>query len=170
MLLFTLVQDGIFASIAAIGFGSISNVPKRIFAGCGIVAAIGHVTRFVLMNLFGIHIIWASLVAGLAIGCAAILFRRIWKCPCEMLAFPALLPMIPGMYAYRSVQSLLLCFKTPNDGLFEHYIHIFTYNFMVCVLAILMMVFGLTFVIHLQRKRTIFQKWKMCTSPFRKNA
>ena len=82
MLLLTLVQDGIFASIAAIGFGSISNVPKRIFAGCGIVAAIGHVTRFVLMNLFGIHIIWASLVAGLAIGCAAILLRRVWKRIC----------------------------------------------------------------------------------------
>ncbi len=158
MLLLTLVQDGIFASIAAIGFGSISNVPKRIFAGCGIVAAIGHVTRFVLMNQAGIHIIWASLVAGLAIGCAAILLRRIWKCPCEMLAFPALLPMIPGMYAYRSVQSLILCFKTPGDEQFEHYIHIFTYNFMVCVLAILMMVFGLTFVLYLRRKRSAFQK------------
>lgn len=159
MLLVTLVQDGIFASIAAIGFGSISNVPKRIFAGCGIVAAIGHVTRYVLMNLAGIHIIWASLVAAGDWG-AAILFRKIWKCPCEMLAFPALLPMIPGMYAYRSVQSLILCFKTPGDELFDHYIHIFTYNFMVCVFAILMMVFGLTFVIYLQRQRSVFQKWK----------
>ena len=166
MLLSILLQDGIFAAIAAIGFGSISNVPKKIFAGCGVVAAMGHVTRFVLMNLFGTHIIWASLVAGLVIGCAAILLRRVWKCPCEMLAFPALLPMIPGMYAYRSVQSLLLCFKTPNDELFEHYIHIFVYNFMVCVLAILMMVFGLTFVIHLQRKRTIFQKWKKSSVAF----
>ncbi len=167
MLLLTLVQDGIFASIAAIGFGSISNVPKGIFAGCGIVAAIGHVTRFVLMNLLGFHIIWASLAAGLAIGCVAILFRKIWKCPCEMLAFPALLPMIPGMYAYRSVQSLILCFKTPSDELFDHYIHIFTYNFMVCVLAILMMVFGLTFVLHLQRKRSAFQKRRNRVSPHR---
>lgn len=171
MLPITLLQDGFFAAIAAIGFGSISNVPKKIFAGCGIVAALGHVTRFVLMNLCGTHIIWASLVAGLVIGCAAILLRRVWKCPCEMLAFPALLPMIPGMYAYRSVQSLLLCFKTPSDELFEHYIHIFVYNFMVCVLAILMMVFGLTFVIHLQRKRTIFRKWKKRKNgPARENA
>lgn len=158
-MLLTLLQDGFFASIAAVGFGSISNVPKRIFTGCGLVAAIGHVTRFVLMNLCGFHIIWASLVAGFSIGMFAVLLRKVWKCPCESLAFPALLPMIPGMYAYRSVQSLILCFKTPSDGLFDHYIHIFFYNFMVCFLAILLMVFGVTFVIHLQKKRSFEIKW-----------
>lgn len=160
-MIFAILQDGFFAAIAAIGFGSISNVPKRIFAGCGIVAAIGHVVRFILMNYLGIHIIWSSLAAGLAIGISAICFRRIWKCPCEELAFPALLPMIPGMYAYRSVQSLMLCFKAPSAGLFDHYVHIFFYNFMVCFFAILLMVFGIAFAIYLQKSRSFFTKRKL---------
>lgn len=158
-MLFTLLQDGFFAAIAAIGFGSISNVPKRIFPGCAIVAAIGHVTRFILMNIYGFHIIWASLAAGFSIGIFAVLSRRVWQCPCEALAFPSLLPMIPGMYAYRSVQSLILCFKNPDTGLFEHYAHIFIYNFMVCFLAILLMVFGVTFVLYIQKKRSFEIKW-----------
>lgn len=158
-MLLTLLQDGFFASIAAIGFGSISNVPRCIFAGCGLVAAIGHITRYVLMNVCDVHIIWASLVAGFVIGVFAVLFRHVWKCPCESLAFPALLPMIPGMYAYRSVQSLILCFKLPGEDLFNHYAMIFFYNFSVCCLAILLMVFGVTFVIHLHKKKSFKAKW-----------
>lgn len=159
IMLLTLLQDGFFAAIAAIGFGSISNVPKRAFAGCGLVAAIGHITRYVLMNVCDLHIIWASLVAGLTIGVFAVLLRHVWECPSESLAFPALLPMIPGMYAYRMVQSLILCFKTPGEEVFDHYAKIFFYNFSVCFLAILLMVFGVTFVIHLHKKNSFKAKW-----------
>ena len=63
-----IISDGLFAAIAAIGFGSISNISKNSFLGCAILAATGHMTRFVLMEYFGVHIVQASFFAGLAIG------------------------------------------------------------------------------------------------------
>ena len=38
----TIVIDGLFAAIAAIGFGAISNPPRRAFLSIAIAAAIGH--------------------------------------------------------------------------------------------------------------------------------
>lgn len=57
-----LFQDGFFAAVAAIGFGSISNVPVKAFSGCALLAAVGHVTRFVLMDCASWSIVLASFV------------------------------------------------------------------------------------------------------------
>ena len=61
-MLFQILQDGFFAAIAAIGFSSISNPPRRTYLYCAITAAVGHSVRFLLMNngVFHTHIIPAS--------------------------------------------------------------------------------------------------------------
>ena len=41
-------EDGFFAAIAAIGFSSISNTPRRAYLTCALIAAIGHAIRYVL--------------------------------------------------------------------------------------------------------------------------
>ena len=99
-----IIEDGVFAAIAAIGFSSISNTPRRAYLMCGLIAAIGHSIRYVLMlpALGGMHIIAASTIASFVIGILAVLFAGRIKCPAEVCFFPALLPMIPGMYAYRT--------------------------------------------------------------------
>ena len=43
-----IIEDGVFAAIAAIGFSSISNTPRRAYLMCGLIAAIGHSIRYVL--------------------------------------------------------------------------------------------------------------------------
>lgn len=45
-LLTDLVQDGLFAAIAAIGFASISNPPRKTYPCCALLAAVGHAMRF----------------------------------------------------------------------------------------------------------------------------
>ena len=72
-ILFSVLEDGFFAAIAAIGFSSISNTPRRAYMTCALLAAIGHSIRYILMlpNWLGIHIILASTVAAFAIGVLA---------------------------------------------------------------------------------------------------
>ena len=95
----TLITDGLFASMAAIGFGSINNTPKSLLPCCGIIAAIGHATRFALMNSsVHLNIIIAGFTGSIFIGIVSALASRHYRCPYEVLAFPDLLPMIPGMY------------------------------------------------------------------------
>ncbi len=137
------LQDCIFASIAAIGFGSISNLPVKAFSGCAILAAAGHVTRTLLMGE-GISIIWASFIGGLVIGLLSIPVSARWKSPAESMSFPALLPMIPGMYAYRTIQAFLACVQHVHEADFMHQLYLLNYNGFVCSLIVLLMFVGVT--------------------------
>lgn len=144
MFIIELIEDGFFAAIAAIGFGSISNVPLKAFSGCALLAAMGHATRYALMNGAGWSIVLAALVASLVIGFMSIPFARWWRCPAESLSFPALLPMIPGMYAYRTVESFVRCLTDIPEEEFHHFNYLLGYNAMMTVTIIALMVIGVT--------------------------
>ena len=144
-------EDGLFAAIAAIGFSSISNTPHRAYLTCAIIAAIGHSLRYALtLPEFGsVHIIPASTIASFAIGLLAVLLSNRVKCPAEVCFFPALLPMIPGMYAYRTIEALLSCLYNTQEEVFGHYFYLLTYNGLTCAFIILGMVIGATMPVFL---------------------
>lgn len=143
-ILLGVVQDGFFACIAAIGFSSISNMPRRGYLACGGIAAVGHALRYVLMNkeLVGMHIALASLFASLTIGLLAVLISPRIKCPAEVCFSPALLPMIPGMYAYRSIEATIACMCATEESVFQHYIYLLESNGLTCIFIILALVIG----------------------------
>ena len=149
-----IIEDGVFAAIAAIGFSSISNTPRRAYLMCGLIAAIGHSIRYVLMlpALGGMHIIAASTIASFVIGILAVLFAGRIKCPAEVCFFPALLPMIPGMYAYRTVEALISCLSLVQEQVFSHYLYLLAYNGLTCAFIILGMVIGATVPVFLLKK------------------
>ena len=151
-MLIDLLLDGFFAAIAAIGFGSISNVPIRSFKGCALLAAMGHATRYFLMNILGWNIIPAAFMASIVIGVTAPKAGHFWRVPTEALAYPALLPMIPGMYAYRAVEGLLMCITCKDDTLFNYAFYLFWWNGMICSIIIVLMVLGLTISIQVMQR------------------
>lgn len=146
------ISDGLFAAIAAIGFGSISNISHRSFLGCGLLAAIGHMTRFVLMEYVAMQIVPASFFGGLAIGLLAVPVAKWTKNPVESLSFPALLPMIPGMYAYRAVNAIVLAIMADGEESFAHYRNIFNYNALICIIVIIAMALAVTIPIFIFKK------------------
>ena len=153
-ILVNIFEDGFFAAIAAIGFSSISNTPRRAYLTCALIAAVGHAIRYVLTlpDLGGLHIIPASTVASFAIGMFSVLFASRIKCPAEVCFFPALLPMIPGMYAYRTVEALLLCLYHTEEEVFSHYFYLFAFNGLTCAFIVLGMVVGATIPVFLFKK------------------
>lgn len=157
-MLLNIFQDGFFAAIAAIGFASISNPPKQAYAYCALIAAAGHSVRYVLTNnaICQFHIILASVVAAFVIGLLSVYMAPRAKCPAETCLFPALLPMIPGMYAYRTIAALLLCLYHKEEDLFDHYLYLLTFNGLTCLFIVLGMVIGATIPIFLF-KNTSFQ-------------
>ena len=146
--------DGFFAAIAAIGFSSFSNTPRRAYLACALIAAVGHAIRYVLTSpdLCGLHIILAGTAASFAVGMFAVLFASRIKCPAEVCFFPALLPMIPGMYAYRTVEALLSCLYHTREDVFGHYFYLCAYNGLTCMFIILGMVVGATVPIFLLKR------------------
>ena len=104
-------SDAFFAAIAAIGFSAISNPPRKAYLFCALIAAAGHSIRFLLMSpgLMDMPIIPASAIASFVIGLLAVLLSPLARIPAETFLFPSLLPMIPGIYAYRAFGGLAMC-------------------------------------------------------------
>ncbi len=137
-------EDGMFSAMAAIGFSSISHTPRRAYFTCGRAAALGHSLRFLLLNsdtLFS-QIIIASTLAALVVGVTAVLLSSFIKVPAEACLFPALLPMIPGMYAYRTVSALMHCLACQDEGAVLHNLYLLSFNGLTCTAIVLGMVVG----------------------------
>ncbi len=111
------LQDALFAAIAGTGFALASTPSRRSLLPIALLAALGHALRFVLQEALGANITLASFAAALAIGFLSVPLARRLKCPAGLLSFPALLPMIPGMYAYKAVLALVnFMAAEPGDG------------------------------------------------------
>lgn len=103
-----LLVDAFFAAIAGMGFGAISNPPKKALPLAGLLAGAGHAARMFLMDgPIGMHVVPATLTAAFLIGFLGFAIGRINRIPAEVFTFPALLPMIPGKFAYNAIISTI---------------------------------------------------------------
>lgn len=150
-----ILKDALLAAMAAIGFGAISRIPLRAYLWCGLIAAIGHSSRFLLMNhdVAGMGIIPATGIAAFIIGLLAVFASPLAKTPAEAYLFPSLLPMIPGIYAYKSFGALAVCLLGHSDEQFSRYFFIFAQNGFITLSIILIMTVGAILPIFMFKSR-----------------
>lgn len=150
-LLIEVIGDGFFAAIAALGFAIISNPPRRALAISALLAAVGHGLRYFLMHASWIewNIISSSFFAALSIGLLALPFARAIRCPAEVFSFPSLLPMIPGMFAYKAVQALAKFIGCTGYEDSMMYIEVFFRNGMTALFVLFALVVGASIPIFL---------------------
>ena len=154
MIAVDILLDGLFAAVAAIGFGAISDPPMRAFPRIALLAAVGHALRYCLMNYAGVDIASASLCAAMVIG-----FGSLWlgcgvRCPMTVLYIPALLPMVPGIYAYKTVFSLIMFLQSLNDpGQSMQYMQLFFLNATVSLSVIALLAAGATLPIFVFKRK-----------------
>lgn len=156
MIAFDILADAFFAAVAGIGFGAISDPPMRAFPYIALLAAAGHALRFCLTTYFGVDITTASLCASLLIGFGSLWLGKRIKCPMTVLSIPALLPMIPGMYAYRMVFSLIMFMQHLHNPVMEqHYMQQMFLNSVVAGSVIFMLALGATIPMFIFQRRSI---------------
>lgn len=147
MITFELIQlmllDGAMAAITAIGFAIGSNPSRKAILVSAILAAFGHGLRYVLMQ-YGMEISISTFVVASLIGLLSILFARIIHCPAEVFSFPSLLPMIPGLFAYRTIMSLIKFMQNADAVKNQDFIMDFFHNGMTTLFVLLALVIGVT--------------------------
>ena len=148
-----ILLDGFFAAVAAVGFGAVSDPPMRAFPRIALLAAVGHALRFCLMNCAGMDIATASLCASVVIGVGSLLLGGRIRCPMTVLFIPALLPMIPGMYAYKTVFSMIMFMQNLDDPSAAGYLAAIVRNGFVTFSVIFMLAAGAAAPIFLFNKR-----------------
>ena len=149
-----IIADGLFAAVAAMGFGSISDPPLRAFPYIAVLAGTGHAVRYCLMTFLGVDIVLASLVAAFIIGTGSVWCGRKVFCPMTVLYIPALLPMVPGTYAYKTVFSLIMFFQeisSPTKG--SEYLQEMIFNGAVSFSVLFMLAVGATVPVFLLREK-----------------
>ncbi|ACA85301.1 threonine/serine exporter family protein [Shewanella woodyi] len=105
-LLLKLLNDAIFSAIPAVGFAMVFNVPKRFLPYCAVAGALGHSCRTLLLHV-NLPIEWATFVAAALVGLVTIGFAKRHLAPPLMYAVAAIIPMIPGTYAFNTVIALV---------------------------------------------------------------
>ena len=154
MMVVNILVDGLLAAVAGIGFGAISHPPRRAFLYIAILAAIGHGLRFYLMETMHLDIATASFFASLAIGAFSMWFGRLSFCPITVLYIPALLPMVPGMYAYKSVLALIKFMHHQKEAVAAaNYMQEMFSNVVVTVSTVFLLALGATLFIFFFPKR-----------------
>jgi len=150
MTLIDIIVDGLLAAIAGIGFGAISHPPRRAFVYIGILSAVGHALRFYLMKEVQVDIATASFCASLTIGFLTLWFGRVSYCPMTVLYIPALLPMVPGMYAYKSIFALIMFMQHQKESILaERYMRELFSNALVTFSTVFLLALGATLIIFL---------------------
>lgn len=95
----------------------------------------------------------ASLCASVAIGIGSLLLGGRIHCPMTVLFIPALLPMIPGMYAYKTVFSMIMFMQNLDDPSAAGYLAAIVRNGFVTFSVIFMLAAGAAAPIFLFNKR-----------------
>ena len=120
--LLLILEKGFFAAIAALGFAAVGNPSKAAFRYVPIVAFFGNAVRFTLMHYAELNIAIATFFAAVLAGFIAVGFAYHARYPIEVFAFPALLPMIPGQFAYRSILGMIRFMESTQEVAQEQYV------------------------------------------------
>lgn len=104
--LLILPWDFLFAGIAAFGFAILFNAPKRAILAIMFCGAFTHGVRTLALGLSG-DIGLATLVGGMAAALVALPLATRLAAPWTAFAFPGVVALVPGSYAFRGMIGLL---------------------------------------------------------------
>jgi uncharacterized membrane protein YjjP (DUF1212 family) len=95
-------EDAAFSALAAVGFAFFFDVPGRMVWACVVCGVASHTSRTLGLHL-GIDVISGTLIGALIAGALSQIFARRLHAPAATFAFPGVVAMMPGSYAFRAV-------------------------------------------------------------------
>lgn len=92
--------------LAATGFAVLFNVPSRALPVIFFLGALGGLTKQLTLH-WGASLIVASLCSSFVIGLLTIPFAHIKHAPPLVFSIPSVIPLVPGVLAFRMMQGLI---------------------------------------------------------------
>ena len=134
-----LLIEGFFASIAAVGFAMVFNVPKHTLIYCAFGGAITYIIRTLSLHV-GLGIEISTFIASTFIGILALYWSRKHLIPRPVYTVASIIPMIPGTFAFSAMISLV---DMNSHGVTPQLIEIFIENGLKAVSILGAISFGL---------------------------
>ena len=105
-LLLGLLQQMALASVPAVGFGMLFNVPARILGLCAAGGALGRGLRFLLHEGAGLPIEVSTLLAAATVSLLGVAVAQRLRAHPKVFTVAAMIPMIPGVPLFTTLIAL----------------------------------------------------------------
>ncbi|MEN8185696.1 MAG: threonine/serine exporter family protein [Bacteroidota bacterium] len=153
--IFSLLEVSIWAGIAAIGFGILFNIPKKAIFTVFILGFGAGLIKFILLR-FDVNIVLASFLAATFVGILSMPMAHKIHQPPVVFSIPAVIPMIPGYFAYETVLSIMnfTFMESESSKKIELINAIFTNGFTMFFILISLTI-GVSFPMLMMRKNTV---------------
>ncbi len=143
----------IWFGFAAIGFAILFNVPVRALPWVFMMGAIGGISKVILMKL-GIDIILATFIGATVIGILSVYAAHLKHCPPLIFSIPAVIPMVPGAFAYRMMLGFIQLSGKP-DGVYSKVLESTINNGLKTFFILLCLAAGVAFPMLITRKESV---------------
>jgi uncharacterized membrane protein YjjP (DUF1212 family) len=100
--LLPIAEDAAFSALTTIGYVFLFNVTASAAWACIVCGVCCHALRTALLHC-GLDIISGTLISSLVAGFLAHIFARRFRTPPTTFAFPGVVALVPGSYAFRAV-------------------------------------------------------------------
>ncbi len=105
-ILFQLLQNMMLASVPAVGFGLVFNVPRSALIYCAAGGAIGRGGRFLLITA-GMPIELATFVAASVVSLLGVYIAQRLRAHPKVFTVAAMIPMIPGVPFFTALLAVV---------------------------------------------------------------
>lgn len=148
------LEKGIWLGLAALGFAALFNVPQRALGTIFVIGALGGLVKFFLIAQ-DISMVLAAFCGASFIGLVSVLAAHNRKAPPMIFAIPAVIPMIPGLFAYKAMVGIIELTSEKNP---VHYTALFfetLHNGLSALFVILALSAGVAIPLLISRKQTV---------------
>lgn len=99
-------EKWIWFGLAAIGFGMLFNVPKRTILTIFCMGALGGALKLLVLYWLD-SVIIGTLLGAMFVGFISVFAAHIKHAPPYVFAIPAVIPMVPGAFAYKTMKGVI---------------------------------------------------------------
>ena len=136
-------EKWIWLGFAALGFAILFNVPQRTLWSIFIMGALGGIVKLLVVEL-GSGIILGSFAGAALVGFLSIKVAHMRHTPPFVLAIPAVIPMVPGAFAYRMMLGTIRLTGNVDQATFIQLMHETVDNGLKALFVLLALAFGVS--------------------------
>jgi len=151
---FSFFEKGIWFGFAALGFAILFNVPPRTLLIIWLLAAVGGLTKLLMLH-FDIGVVLASFGGASVIGILSIPAAHNKHAPPLVFAIPAVIPMVPGVFAYKMILGLIKLAGDPNTSLYPQILSETVNNALKVLFILMSLAVGVAIPMLITRKNSI---------------
>jgi uncharacterized membrane protein YjjB (DUF3815 family) len=152
---YTIIIKAFWCGFAALGFGILFNAPARALLPVWIGGFIAGLVKFSMMfPSIGAGVVLSSFAAAVLVGVLSIPIAHLRHVTPMIFALPSVIPLIPGVFAYRTMLGLMMLVQSPaagQPGLLSETV----YNGLITFFIIMALSLGVTVPLHVMRKDSV---------------